>query len=130
MTFNDVAFTADTSNWKNYWEWMDNRNDARWIDQENGKLDYDAKNMMHSFRLVLSTKTLLKTGEPTVRFEGKDKDFLMSIRHGEFKYDDIFGQLQKEMAALEEIKDKTKLPQAVNQKKILKLYNECLNDFR
>ena len=34
-------------------------------------MDYDAKNMMHLVRLLLSGENIVKTGEPIVRFDGE-----------------------------------------------------------
>jgi len=74
---------------RNYWEWRANRNDARWQAQEVGDLDYDAKNMMHTFRLLLTGLGLVQERQLRVRFEGANRDFLLAIRAGEFSYDEL-----------------------------------------
>ena len=66
----------------NYWAWRRERNDARWQQQERGELDFDAKNMMHTVRLLLSGRSLMQNGHPIVRFEGEELALLLSIRRG------------------------------------------------
>ena len=89
LIYNEVAYNKAVKEWKQYWEWFEKRNDARWIDQEKGNLDYDQKNIAHCIRLMLSSKSILETGEPIVRLTGSDLDFVMSIRNGERTYDEI-----------------------------------------
>ena len=74
---------------KNYWPWRRERNDARWQQQERGELDFDAKNMMHTVRLLLSGRSLMESGKPMVRFEGEQLALLMSIREGRRTFDEI-----------------------------------------
>ena len=42
---------------QNYWQWRRERSEARWQQQERGELDFDAKNMMHAVRLLLSGRS-------------------------------------------------------------------------
>lgn len=126
LTFNDVQYQADVKNWKGYWEWRKNRNDSRWESQESGEMDYDSKNMLHCFRLILSTKSILECKGPIVRFEGEQREFLMKIRQGEFEYDYLMGMLEEELKTLDKLKETTKLRQKVNIKKIEKLYMEMV----
>lgn len=110
-----------------YKEWIGKRNNSRWIDQEKGLVKYDAKNMMHCFRLLMSGLNLLKTGEPIVRFEGKDREFLMDIRRGNFEYETLIEKVEKKMSELEEYKDSTFLPHSVNMKEMENLYADLTN---
>ena len=45
--------------------------------------------MMHLVRLLLSGRNLVRNGEPIVRFEGEERDLLLSIRDGTWSFDDI-----------------------------------------
>jgi len=51
LIFNKQAFESAKRQHRKYWDWRRHRNDARWVQQERGQLDYDAKNMMHLTRL-------------------------------------------------------------------------------
>jgi predicted nucleotidyltransferase len=127
LTFNEVQYDADVKNWKGYWEWKKNRNDARWQMQEKGQMDYDVKNMMHCFRLILSTKSILNDHEPIVRFEGEQREFLMNIRKGKFQYEELMERLEEELASLEPLKEKSELQEKVNHKDIEKLYLDLVS---
>ncbi len=74
---------------QNYWTWRRERNEARWRQQEAGELDYDAKNLMHTMRLLLSGESILEHGRPIVRFEGEQRSLLLDIRQGRFGYDEL-----------------------------------------
>ena len=86
---------------RQYWEWRRNRNEARWMQQERGELDYDAKNMMHLTRILFSGENIVKNGEPIVRFEGKKLETLLSIRRGEWTFDEIMAHAEKIQAEIE-----------------------------
>ena len=103
---------------KNYWQWHKNRNESRWQQQEVGELDYDAKNMMHTFRLLYSGKNILDHGEPLVRFNGELKDFLMKIRQGEYDYDDLNTRADSLVEEMEESFKQSTLPEEADTKAI------------
>jgi hypothetical protein len=104
---------------------MKNRNDARWIDQEKGKLTYDQKNMMHCMRLLISGEHILTQGSPIVRFEGDQLKYLMQIRSGELEYEDIMSEVERRMKELRRIYDESNvIPNEVKRKDIEALYRE------
>lgn len=52
MSFNENAYKQYCKAYKEYWEWVEERNEERYQNTlEHGK-NYDAKNMMHTFRLL------------------------------------------------------------------------------
>lgn len=71
LIFNKQAFESAKRQHQEYWNWRRHRNESRWIQQERGQLDYDAKNMMHLMRLLFSDENIVKNGEPIIRFEGE-----------------------------------------------------------
>lgn len=89
LIFNEQAYDRARRDHRNYWTWRKERNAARWETQENGQIDYDAKNMMHMFRLMLSTEHILKEGQPLVRIEGDSLAFLKSILAGEHSHAEL-----------------------------------------
>lgn len=97
---------------ENYWTWKANRNEERWIRQESGQLDYDAKNMMHMFRLMLSAEHILTEGQPKVRFDGPPLDFLLAILRGEFAYAELIQKADQLSKRLEELHERSLLPES------------------
>jgi len=122
LIYNEQAYKRAFEDWKEYWKWMKNRNEKRWLDQESGKLDYDAKNMSHCMRLMLSSKHILTEGYPIVRFEGETKDLLMNIKKGELEYAEIMEMVDKLQTELEVLLEKTSIPDEVDFKKLNTLY--------
>ena len=101
-----------------YWEWRRHRNDARWQSQERGERDYDAKNMMHTFRLLLSGENILRCGAPLVRFEGEKLLLLLDIRSGRFAYDDLIHMADERFAVFSASLETSTLPDAADAERI------------
>jgi len=128
LVYNKHEYEKALKDHKSYWDWMKNRNENRWVDQEKGKLHYDQKNLMHCMRLLMSGENILNAGFPIVRFEGSNRDYLMSIRNGEMKYEDIMAEVEKRMANLQKLyNNPDKIPHSVNMKKITGLYRDLRN---
>ena len=122
LIYNQQEYERACKDWKNYWDWMENRNEARWVDQERGVLQFDSKNMSHCMRLMLSSKNILTEGYPIVRFEGEQLDLLRRIKKGELEYSEIMEMVNRLQSELEVLVEKTKIPDEVNYLKLDKLY--------
>ena len=94
MLFNKNAFEQAKSKHRQYWEWRQTRNESRWRNQEAGLLDYDAKNLMHTFRLLYSALNIIENDEPLVRFSGEKLQELRDIRAGRFTYDELVAKAE------------------------------------
>ncbi len=101
LIYNEQAFNSAKRQHHEYWDWRRNRNESRWIAQERGQMDYDAKNMMHLMRLLMSGESIVTTGEPIVRFEGSRLDTLLSIRRGEWAFDEIMAFADEKRGIIE-----------------------------
>lgn len=124
LIFNKDAFEHAKSQHKQYWIWRQNRNEARWVDQEKGLLDYDAKNMMHTFRLLYSGLNVMQNGEPLVRFSGEKLAELMAIRQGKFKYEELIEKSKSLSEKLSSLREKSTLPETADKGKIRDLLLE------
>jgi hypothetical protein len=111
LLYNETAWKQALVDHQNYWMWRRERNDARWQQQERGELDFDAKNMMHTVRLLLSGRSLMEFGRPIVRFEGEQLAMLMSIREGGRNFDEIMTIAQDVLADCERLKASADLPE-------------------
>lgn len=129
LIFKEQAYDRALKDWKNYHDWVKNRNEARYRSQEAGEIDYDAKNIMHCMRLLWSGGNILRNGEPIVRFEGEKLEVLMNIRKGKYAYEEIMEMVESEKAALDELKDKSTIPNKVDAKMIDDLYRRAWKEF-
>jgi predicted nucleotidyltransferase len=130
LIFNEQAYDAAKRDHKNYWEWVEKRNKARWITQESGEIDYDAKNMMHCMRLMLSGMSILEHGAPIVRFEGEQRELLMNIRNGKFEYPCLMAMMEEYEARLKDLGKKSQLPDKASYKKAERLYQQIVEEYR
>jgi predicted nucleotidyltransferase len=125
LIYNEEAYERAVRDHKHYWEWVANRNEARWETQEAGKIDYDAKNMLHCVRLIQSSKNILENGAPIVRFKGKELEYLMNIRKGKYTHEEIMDYCEDQLVQIEYLYQKSDaIPKAVDMKKIHKLYKD------
>jgi predicted nucleotidyltransferase len=122
LIYNEEAYNAAMRDHKNYWEWVKNRNDARWVTQERGEVDYDCKNLMHTMRLLFSGINILRKGEPIVRFTGEMRDYLMNVRLGKFTYEDLMKRTEELMAEIEVAYEERNIPYEADIDKIDELY--------
>lgn len=124
MMYDESEFERALRDWNSYHDWIKNRNENRWIDQENGLIDYDRKNMMHCVRLLLSGINIIKHGEPIVRFEGEARQHLMDIRTGFIKYEAIMDEVTKLMRNMEDSLKTTTIQKSIDLKLVENLYQE------
>lgn len=110
LIYDQPGYEKAKTDHENYWQWRTTRNDARWRTQEAGEIDYDAKNMMHTFRLLLSAEAILQVGAPRVRFDGADREFLLRVRAGAFGYDELVAQAEQKVQALASAQANCALP--------------------
>lgn len=111
LIFSEPAYERAVKDHQNYWTWRRRRNEARWLSQERGEIDYDAKNLMHTFRLILSAEHIFREGAPRVRFDGEALRFLLAVRSGAYAYDDLIAQAEERVARLAELRDGSPLPE-------------------
>lgn len=124
LIYNQNEYEKAVKEWHSYWDWYNNRNVSRWIDQEKGKLNYNSKNLMHCMRLLWSGENILSKGFPIVRFEGKQRDYLMKIRNSELSYEEMMKEVKDNIAKLESLYETSTIPYSVDEKKIEELYRE------
>jgi len=53
LIYNKCEYDREVKDWNAYWDWVKNRNEARWVDQEKGSLDYDQKKYVSLYKAYL-----------------------------------------------------------------------------
>lgn len=125
LYFNKDGYSVYCKEHTQYWEWVKKRNQSRYDStMEHGK-NYDAKNMMHTFRLLHTAEEIARTGIFQVR-RTKDKDFLWKVRMGEFKYDDLVKIADEKILEINALFDNCDLREEPNLDKA----NELLLEIR
>lgn len=110
LYFNKDGYSVYCKEHTQYWEWVTQRNQARYQSTMNHGKNYDAKNMMHTFRLLHMAKEIAETGTFQVRRK-TDKDFLWQVRMGEFQYDDLVKLAEEKILEINALFDNCALPE-------------------
>lgn len=79
--YNEDAYSKHCKKYKEYQDWMKNRNTQRFVDVENHNQKIDGKNMLHCVRLLKMGQEILEGKGVIVR--RSDAKELISIRKGE-----------------------------------------------
>ncbi len=110
-----------------YWSWVEARNDARYAETVAHDRGYDAKNLMHTFRLLDMAKEILGTGKVIV--ERPNREELLAIRRGEFAYEDLMARAEAKMRDVEAAWRASALPESPSADDVEKLLVELREEF-
>ncbi len=124
LIFNRHAFEQAKVKHHQYWDWKCNRNEARWRSEETGELDYNAKNLMHTFRLLYSGLNIMRHGEPLVRVGATMRDELLVIRNGKFDYEELVTRAELLAQELDSLKKHSPLPEQADPERVDQLLLE------
>jgi hypothetical protein len=108
MNFNKDSYSIYCREYKEYQEWEEKRNEQRYQSTLSHGKSYDAKNMMHTFRLLNMAEEIALHQQVIVKRE--DRDFLLKIRNGEFEFDDLMLMVEEKMETIKEAYEKSALP--------------------
>lgn len=122
LIFNEQEYEKAVKDWKQYWDWFNNRNEDRYRTIEDKSLNYDAKNMCQCLRLLYSCEYCLATGDLFVRVPDNLIPYLKSVRNGDYTYEEIMTEAKSVLARIEELKDPSFLPGKPSFKKLNNLY--------
>ncbi len=117
LYFNRSGYSTYCKDYRQYWEWVERRNEHRYQNTLQHGKNYDAKNMMHTFRLLHLAKEIAQTGSFQLK-RSTDKDFLWQIRSGEFEYDYLVQLAQDKIQDIRECFANSDLPDAPDQEKV------------
>ena len=98
LYFNKDGYSTYCKEYKEYWDWVENRNEERYQNTKSHGKNYDSKNMMHTFRLLEMAIEIAK--EKRINVKRPNRNYLLDIKAGNFEYDDLVNkanQLQNEM---------------------------------
>lgn len=120
LHFNKDGYSSYCKEYKEYWDWVAKRNEARYENTLQHGKNYDSKNMMHVFRL-LDMAEEIATGKG-VLVRRPDRDFLLSIRKGDFEYEDLVKKAEERIDRINDLFAKSNLPDTPDEK----MLNEML----
>lgn len=118
MTYNQQGYESHCKRYKEYQEWLENRNEQRYA--SNGDSNYDRKNMGHTVRLLHMGKELAENkGFNVVRTW--DRDMILDIRNGKYTYEEIMEYVNKTYEEMMAAYETCALPETVDKEKVNEL---------
>lgn len=117
LSFNKDGYMAYCKQYREYWQWVDKRNEARYQHNiEHGRA-YDSKNMMHAFRLLYMALDIARDNKIKVWRDNREE--LLLIKQGTFAYEALLVKAEQLMEQIEEAGRTVDLPDSVNKDKAL-----------
>lgn len=115
MTYNQQGYESHCRKYKEYQEWVQKRNPARY--ESNLKSNYDVKNVAHCVRLLHMGLELAK-GEGFNVVRTWDREMILDIRNHKYEYEEIIEYVEKIFTEMKELAEKCDLPKTVDLNKV------------
>lgn len=125
LSYNANGYKNHCIDYKNYQEWVKNRNPIRY--ESNLNKSYDSKNVMHLVRL-LHMGIEIARGDGVILDRGLagDREFLLKIRNHEFEYDEIMAYVEEQKNVMDDAVAKSTIREKIDVNTI----NDIVIDIR
>ncbi len=110
--YNKDGYSRHCLHFREYNEWLANRNTQRYVDIAGHNQQIDGKNLMHCRRLLDVAMEIAREGTLTVR--RPNADYLLKIRRGEVPLDQIIAEANEDLYLLDDLYSNSDLPQNVD----------------
>jgi uncharacterized protein len=112
VTYNKDGYSQHCKDYNSYQEWLENKNDARWVDVKSHGQKIDGKNMMHCKRLMGMAREIAEGKGIIVR--RPDAEYLISIRKGEVDLQTLIDDVETEIKEIDRLFNESGLPDNVD----------------
>jgi hypothetical protein len=113
IVYNKDGYSEHCKDFKSYEEWLENKNDARWVDVKSHGQKIDGKNMMHCKRLMEMAKEIGEGKGIIVRRPNAGE--LISIRKGEVDLQTLIDSVEEEIKEVDRIFEESNLPDEIDK---------------
>lgn len=113
MFFNKDGYSVHCKDYREYQEWLENRNTARYVESQNHGQKIDGKNLMHCKRLIEMAQEIATEGTISIRRPNAAE--LLKIRNGEVSLDNLLDECDDQVRALDNLFAKSNLPFNVDE---------------
>jgi predicted nucleotidyltransferase len=127
VIYNKDGYTMHCKEYKEYQEWLENRNDARYVETQEHGQRIDGKNMMHCMRLIRMAQEIGAGKGIIVR--RPDAQELLSIRRGEVDLTNLIEMADQAIEEMDNIFDNSDLPNKVNPELVNNLLVKIRKEF-
>jgi hypothetical protein len=112
LQFNKDGYSIYCREYKEYWEWVEKRNQHRFNDNMLHGKGYDGKNCAHAVRLLEMAIEIGETKYINVRRHNREE--LLAIRRGEYDFDELMLKLHDLEDKLQKTYENSDLPDKVD----------------
>ncbi len=117
LTFNKEGYSAYCIGYRDYWQWVDKRNESRYQQNVEHGRRYDSKNMMHTFRLLYIALGIAETGQVKVWCDNREE--LLAIKQGKFSYEELLEYSEQLIQRIHIAFASSDLPETINEQAAL-----------
>jgi uncharacterized protein len=112
ILYNKDGYSQHCKDYLSYQEWLENKNDARWVDVKSHGQKIDGKNMMHCKRLMGMAREIAEGKGIIVR--RPDAEYLISIRKGEVDLQTLIDDVENEIKEIDRLFNESVLPDNID----------------
>ncbi len=109
LYFNQEGYSSYCREYNQYWEWVNERNETRYENTLKHGKGYDAKNLMHTFRLLEIAEEIAT--RQTITLESPQRDFLLEIKSGKFEYEYLMQLAEQKIQKIQKDFAQSSLPE-------------------
>jgi hypothetical protein len=116
LLYNSDAYSSHCKKYKEYQDWLSKRNPERYkAIKETGSI-VDLKFFYHTVRLLNTCVEIFTEGDIIVDRRGRDVDYLLKIRKGEIRLEELTEYVKDRLGLIEDLHSKSTLPEKVDMK--------------
>jgi hypothetical protein len=127
IIYNKDGYTMHCKDYKEYQEWLENRNEARYVETQEHGQRIDGKNMMHCMRLIRMAQEI--GAGKGIQVRRPDSEYLLSIRRGEVDLETLIKEADSAIEEMDKIFDESNLPNKVNSNLVNDLLIKIRKEF-
>lgn len=113
IIYNKDGYSMHCKDYKEYQEWLENRNEARYVETQEHGQKIDGKNMMHCMRLIRMAQEI--GAGKGIQVRRADREYLLSIRRGEIDLESLIETAEAEIKEMDRIFENSDLPNSVDK---------------
>ena len=113
------VYSTYCKDYREYWKWVEERNENRYNVNKTHGQNYDSKNMMHTIRLLQSCEQIFKTKSLQIRVENREE--LLDIKAGNWSYEAVMNKADDLIQSIEKQHTISNLPDYPEMQKSVKV---------
>lgn len=110
--YDQDAYSTHCKEYREYQEWLEKKNDQRWVDVKGHGQKIDGKNMLHCFRLIDMAFEIASGQGVIVRRPNKEQ--LIAIRRGEVDLQSLIYSIEDKIKEMDILFKNSDLPDSVD----------------